>query len=797
MAQPNRASATNELEVGSDRPRYAIVTALPLEFAAVESLLHDPCERHAAGKGAGRRYTIGQVNAAGGGFHTVVLSMLADMGNNVASTMASLMLERFPSIECIFMVGIAAGVPYPEKPALHVRLGDIVVCDRSGVTQYDNVKLTLNTPVEHRHPPRAPRALFVEAARHLIVAEINGKDPWMVPITASCKKLHVKRPGESSDVLASSSNPREVLTHPEDSRRRKGRPRVFHGGIASANTLLKDGQRRDQLRDELGVRAIEMEGSGVSDACWLGQTSFMIVRGIADYADPIKNDDWHSYAAIGAAAYTITLLNTVPSSGERDDVEGDVSSSDLPSDRGQYRDQALPVTLKDCVIGLLQSSPSGLPIEIIEQIVKRPASAVQDELSSEISSGNIAVAGEQWTLQEDAISVRFYADSDVLAMTLRLLLSYTDYHRRSALGRAQIPSVIALANACRKSHPALVSTVFREVNSHLKRIGNKKWVWETAEMSFAAANDVPGVRPPEVVQGEIVALVCGKCWYYQRNGDLLLAKAHAMKSLELGQMLVWPRNDAFCKKCLGRITRLEAVLCRDKGARKGLFAESERQILEAIESFKCLTDDDRDDEIGDCYSLLGRTYLEAGDSDKAREAIWAAVKLLRDQVSKDYLDLQILLGDYHVAIRDFEAAMPFYNEVIQQHYPDDYERSEMKARALLKRSFLYMTMKENSLALADAREAEKMWKALGDRAAADEAYWAQCVIGETVPKSMIDALRSESPTVRSMAVRVYLEEIAGSPKQLISRRSKPVSEEIERLVRAAKHRVAREAPTRI
>ncbi|KAJ4986226.1 pfs domain-containing protein [Stagonosporopsis vannaccii] len=32
------------------------------------------------------------------------------------------------------------------------------------------------------------------------------------------------------------------------------------------------------------------------------------VRGIADYADTHKNDDWHGYASIAAAAYAKDLL---------------------------------------------------------------------------------------------------------------------------------------------------------------------------------------------------------------------------------------------------------------------------------------------------------------------------------------------------------------------------------------------------------------------------------------------------------------------------------------------------------
>ena len=49
------------------------------------------------------------------------------------------------------MVGIAGGIPYPEKPSEHVRLGDIVVSDQRGVIQYDFDKETITETI-FRYP---------------------------------------------------------------------------------------------------------------------------------------------------------------------------------------------------------------------------------------------------------------------------------------------------------------------------------------------------------------------------------------------------------------------------------------------------------------------------------------------------------------------------------------------------------------------------------------------------------------------------------------------------------------------
>jgi hypothetical protein len=51
----------------------------------------------------------------------------------------------------------------------------------------------------------------------------------------------------------------------------------------------------------------EMEGAGVMTT---GQC--LAIRGICDYADSHKNDDWHNYAAATAAAYTKFFVLRLP-----------------------------------------------------------------------------------------------------------------------------------------------------------------------------------------------------------------------------------------------------------------------------------------------------------------------------------------------------------------------------------------------------------------------------------------------------------------------------------------------------
>jgi nucleoside phosphorylase len=102
------------------------------------------------------------------------------MGNNITATRAFILLEHFPNIKSLIMVGIAGGIPNPDKINDHVRLGDIVVSNEHGVIQYDFRENRIEK-VEHRDPPRPQSASLVEAVRYLEAEEILGEPPIYKP----------------------------------------------------------------------------------------------------------------------------------------------------------------------------------------------------------------------------------------------------------------------------------------------------------------------------------------------------------------------------------------------------------------------------------------------------------------------------------------------------------------------------------------------------------------------------------------------------------------------------------------
>lgn len=291
-------------------PTLGIVTALPKEHAAMKALLDNPEPVTIYDS----EYTLGGIPSERGGVHQVVLVLAAE-GENRAAIGGALLLNAFRSVRDIFMVGIAGGVPHPAKPDHHVRLGDIVISGEGGVVQYDYVT-DFGKSTTPRHPPRPPSARLLGAVRLLESEEYTGARPWLDYINQVVTSLSSKRPGNDTDKLMNSINPMLPVSYPRDPSRVLKEPRVFRGIIASANRLLNNPKLRDEIRDNFGVKAVEMEASGIADAAWESGSGYLVVRGICDYCDSTKGDHWQRYAAAAAAGYTRALISSMPVSSD-------------------------------------------------------------------------------------------------------------------------------------------------------------------------------------------------------------------------------------------------------------------------------------------------------------------------------------------------------------------------------------------------------------------------------------------------------------------------------------------------
>src|SRR5262249_43780784 len=284
-----------------------IVTALPEECIAVRMLVDDLRDRLAPGDP--NHYRTGWLPSRNPNRpHLVVVALQAQDGTLDAASICANMARSFPELRVFVMSGIAGGIPAPQEPSRHVRLGDIVVAAK-GVIDYGHVR-TVDGVDALRRPVDGPSKALLRADLELQMKELSGEEPWRDMLReVEAKAERFRRPPDDTDLLVIAGR---LAHHPSlgQSGHEVGWPRVHRGAVASANRLLRDAAKRDALASQYDdVRAVEMEGSGIAIGADLHGREWFMVRGIADYCDNLtKTDVWRRYAALAAATYVRALL---------------------------------------------------------------------------------------------------------------------------------------------------------------------------------------------------------------------------------------------------------------------------------------------------------------------------------------------------------------------------------------------------------------------------------------------------------------------------------------------------------
>ncbi|KAM0231634.1 hypothetical protein ACHAP5_011003 [Fusarium lateritium] len=309
------------------------VCALPKEQTAATAMLdstHSPLSKP---ENDNNSYTLGSI-----GEHNIVIACLPKgmTGNVPAATVANSMVKTFPCIKFGLMVGIGGGVPSRKNK---IRLGDVVVSTPvgayPGVVKWDSGKVhgidkfertgSLNNPpkslltaltlLETRHHmkgSRIPQYLEELKQKSSQLASKFLRTDSLQDLLFKSSYSHVEPP-VSDDDEEDDEEP-ESCQFCDKTMTIKRQPReslVHYGLIASGDKLVKDAAFRNQLNKELGgqVLCVEMEAAGL-----MNEFPCLVIRGICDYADSHKNDDWQEYAAIVAAAFGKELLQYVQAS---------------------------------------------------------------------------------------------------------------------------------------------------------------------------------------------------------------------------------------------------------------------------------------------------------------------------------------------------------------------------------------------------------------------------------------------------------------------------------------------------
>lgn len=192
------------------------------------------------------------------------------------------------------LVGIGAGIPSFKND---IRLGDVAVAiptqDNSGVIGYDLLKIE---PEEIRikqwqNASHSGLRNAISYIRTRSTANICGQNSFISHL-GKFEKTSFERPRIPSGTPFS-----RIERQPPNN------PIVHYGCIMSGNRVIKSAKVRDDMSQNYNAIAIEMEAAGI-----MNRLPVAVIRGISDFADAEKTDDWQFYAAAAAAAYAKELL---------------------------------------------------------------------------------------------------------------------------------------------------------------------------------------------------------------------------------------------------------------------------------------------------------------------------------------------------------------------------------------------------------------------------------------------------------------------------------------------------------
>lgn len=253
------------------------------------------------------------------GKHRIVISCIPPdrRGTSAATRLAKDMTWSFPQLRFLLMVGTAGGAPTDEQD---IRLGDVVVSQPSGtsggVIQYDlGRQHEYLDPIGHLNsPPSVLLSVLPEVKRrHNNPTRYGGIDQHLKLLSEDPRFQRPKN--DQLFEMDIEHKMRYDCTGCDKSGLVMRRPRnlkravnVFYGCVASGNSVMRDAKQRMVYAKDPTAQALcfEMEVAGL-----MNDFPCIAIRGISNYADSHKNDEWEYYAAAAAAAYAKELLYVV------------------------------------------------------------------------------------------------------------------------------------------------------------------------------------------------------------------------------------------------------------------------------------------------------------------------------------------------------------------------------------------------------------------------------------------------------------------------------------------------------
>lgn len=268
--------------------------------------------------------------------HNVVVATCPDgmTGQVNVGHIVGPLFKTFTAIRMTLLVGIGGGVPQKHlfsQPFKDIRLGDVVVGwpshadGKPAVVYYDSGRSLVNG-FQTTTQLNRPDMILLKALPFLRTDHTLGQSTFHTYLDRLQQNEELgdqfRHPGLEHDLLFKSDYEHTggynsycvgcdntKLVEREARTESQKEKFIFHQGrIATGNSVIQDGRKRDWINDQHGdVFCIDMEAAGVDI-----NSSCLVIRGISDYADSHKSDKWRSYAAGKAVVFARELLGKIP-----------------------------------------------------------------------------------------------------------------------------------------------------------------------------------------------------------------------------------------------------------------------------------------------------------------------------------------------------------------------------------------------------------------------------------------------------------------------------------------------------
>lgn len=227
----------------------------------------------------------------------IIASHSASMGREDTQSIASVLLGQL-SVDCLAMSGFCAG----NKK--HVNLGDVIFADM--LWSYDAGKIEYaNSALTH-----SPDSKIIRVEPQIVQRMQN----LALDLSSTCVALH----------------PSGTVT-----------TKVHVAPLATGASVVKIDGIFDSLSSIVRkISGLDMEASALGSLAMHHQIPIIVSKGVADFADGNKNDNWHSFASCAAAEYLISFLRSIPDILARPKLQGSaaIANINLDEDRVNAND---------------------------------------------------------------------------------------------------------------------------------------------------------------------------------------------------------------------------------------------------------------------------------------------------------------------------------------------------------------------------------------------------------------------------------------------------------------------------